>query len=46
LFQQTLRLPEAQANMRSAMAMGAQTRAGEARIADLMAELSGANRTN
>ena len=40
LFQQTLRLPEAQVNMRSAMAMGAQTRAGEARIADLMTELS------
>ena len=41
LFQQTLRLPEAQANMRAAMAMGAQTRGGEARIADLMAELAG-----
>lgn len=41
LFQQTLRLPEAQDNMRAAMAMGAQTRGGEARIADLMAELAG-----
>jgi enoyl-CoA hydratase/carnithine racemase len=33
LFQQTLRLPEAHANMQAALLMGAQTRAGESRIA-------------
>jgi enoyl-CoA hydratase/carnithine racemase len=40
LFQQTLRLPESQVNMQAAMDQGAQTRAGEARIGALMAEVA------
>lgn len=44
LFQQTLRLPEAHANMQAALLMGAQTRAGESRIADLMGELPSFNK--
>ena len=39
LFQQTLRYPEAQRNMKLAMEMGAQTREGEMRIADLCEEV-------
>jgi len=44
LFQQTLRLPEAHANMQAALLMGAQTRAGESRIAELMGELPSFNK--
>lgn len=44
LFQQTLRTAEAQQNMSRALDLGAQTRAGEARIADLALELCGATR--
>ena len=40
LFQQTLRLPAARINMQAAMDQGAQTRAGEARIGALMAEVA------
>ena len=40
LFQQTLRLPAARINMQAAMVQGAQTRAGEARIGALMAEVA------
>ena len=44
LFQQTLRLPEAHANMQAALLMGAQTLAGESRIAELMGELPSFNK--
>ena len=44
LFQQTLRLPEAHANMQAALLMGAQTQAGESRIAELMGELPSFNK--
>jgi enoyl-CoA hydratase/carnithine racemase len=44
LFQETLRLPEAQALMRAALASGAQTREGELRINDLVREVARANR--
>ena len=40
LFQQTLRLAEAQRNMRAALESGAQTREGELRINDLMREVA------
>lgn len=39
LFQQTLRFPEAAANMSRALALGAQTRAGELDIAELSAQV-------
>ncbi len=39
LFQKTLRYPEAQRNMKLAMELGAQTREGEMRIADLCEEV-------
>lgn len=40
LFQKTLRYPEAQRNMKLAMEMGAQTREGEMRIAELCEEVA------
>ena len=43
LFQQTLRNPSATANMSKAMEMGAQTREGELRIAELCVEVAKAN---
>jgi enoyl-CoA hydratase/carnithine racemase len=43
LFQQTLRDPSATANMRTALAKGAQTREGELRIAELVEEVAMAN---
>ena len=39
MFQQTLRFPEAGANMNRALALGAQTRAGELDIAELSAQV-------
>ncbi|MFT4720413.1 MAG: enoyl-CoA hydratase/carnithine racemase [Candidatus Azotimanducaceae bacterium] len=44
LFQQTLRDPSATANMSRALQMGAQTREGELRIADLCEEVAIANK--
>ena len=44
LFQQTLRDPSATANMRRALQMGAQTREGELRIAELCEEVAIANK--
>lgn len=40
LFQQSLRNPSAQAGMRQALAMGAQTREGELRIGELCADVA------
>jgi len=39
LFQKTLRLPQAQANMRRFLEIGGQTREGELRVGDLVARL-------
>lgn len=44
LFQQSLRTPEAQRNMARALELGAQTRDGESRIADLALEVCRSNR--
>jgi len=46
LFQQTLRNPSATANMSRALQMGAQTREGELRIAELCKEVAIANKEN
>jgi enoyl-CoA hydratase/carnithine racemase len=46
LFQQTLRDPSATANMSRALQMGAQTREGELRIAELCEEVAIANKEN
>jgi enoyl-CoA hydratase/carnithine racemase len=43
LFQRTLRTADAQRNMARALALGAQTREGEARIADLLLEVCGSD---
>ena len=40
LFQQSLRNPSAQAGMRQALALGAQTRDGELRIGELCSEVA------
>ena len=40
LFQQTLRLDEAQRNMKQSLVMGAQTREGELRINELVVEVA------
>jgi enoyl-CoA hydratase/carnithine racemase len=39
LFQKTLRIPEAQTNMRRFLELGGQTREGELRVADLVAKV-------